>query len=516
MKPMAEGRVYFVGAGPGDPQLLTRRGEALLRRADVVFYDFLTNEVLLELAPSSAERINVGKRAGGPAPTQESIHERIIAEARRGRMVVRLKGGDCFVFGRGGEEAQAMIAAEIAFEVVPGVTSAIAVPALAGIPVTHRGVASMLHVVTGHEDPRSPECSVRWDLLAAGGGTIIVLMGAPRLAAIAEVLIGHGMSAKTPAALVQSGAYPNQLSHRLLLGEIAKGPEAARLQPPSLAVIGAVAGMEEALNWFERRPLFGRRIVLTRPANSGPAFGEAMAEAGAQVREFPAVRLEPASPGSRPALAEALRALGEVKGWLALPSPAAIRYFFQALAGLGLDSRSLGGVKLAVIGERSARDLAEHGLVADFHPEQATGAQLAASLPLERPSQRILIAGSSRGRPELRDGLRARGFEVFTHDLYTTTPNEPGTAELRRALGAREVDAVAVFSPSAAEAIAASLGPDDASDVAAAQWFALGSTTAHAMCRLGFQVGAIVAGPTAEQLIAAMLVARANPQHAAG
>lgn len=522
MKPRAEWepQVYLVGAGPGDPGLLTRRGEALLRRADVIFYDYLTNAALLDLARPDAERIFVGKRAGGANPTQESINAAIIAEARKGRMVVRLKGGDCFVFGRGGEEAEALLEAGVRFEVVPGVTSATAVPALAGIPVTHRGVNSVLHIVTGHEDPSDPSCSVDWPLLAKSKDTIVVLMGSGRLASIAQSLVAHGMDRSTSLAVVQWGTYPSQVSVRSTLGEFLADPSHMALSPPSIAIIGRIAASNESLNWFERRPLFGQSVILTRPEESGDEFAESLREAGAAVESIPVIQFDKSPTEVGEVLISRLHALRKYGLWLILPSPAAVKYLFEALATSGLDARCLGAIRVAVVGERSARDLAALGVKADFIPKTATGAGLAEELPLDAPDQPVIIAGSADSRPELAEGLTRRGFKVEHHTLYQTKPNTEGLARLRERLQAAPAPAIVVSSRSAVKAIWEGLGgvgaPIRQQFLRRLRWFAIGPTTGRALADLGLTAAGIAEEPTAEGLIRAMISANETRERAAG
>lgn len=513
-----EPQVYLVGAGPGDPGLMTRRGEAVLRRADVVFYDFLTNPVLLDLAPSGARRVHVGKRPGsGASVEQASIHQQLIDAAGPGRVVVRLKGGDGFIFGRGGEEAEALLAAGVPFEVVPGLTSAISVPALAGIALTHRERSSVLQIVTGHEDPASPDCSVRWDLLARTPGTLVILMGMARLPAILGVLLAEGMDPATPMAIIHWGSYPRQVSIRTSLAEAAANLSSVRMRAPSIVVLGAVAGSDQALNWFEQRPLFGRRVLLTRPAGTGEAIAEALRAAGAEVAQIPAVRFDAAdAEGGASDLIERLGALSSASGWLVAPSPAAIRFLFATLAEAGKDARALAGIRIAVIGAAGAEDLRARGVEPDFVSPTPSAVALAESLPLSEGASEILIAGSANSRPELAEGLRARGFSVRHLTLYSTVPDREGLERIDEALERGAFDDVVVFSPSAAAALSSlryKLEPDQ--DAAGPRWVGIGPTTAGAMRELGFRVAAVAAAPTAQGLGQALADASATPQASA-
>lgn len=507
-------QVYLVGAGPGDPGLLTRRGERALRRADVILYDFLTNPALLEMARPEAERVYVGKRAGEGRPDQEGINARLIAEARKGRIVVRLKGGDGFVFGRGGEEALALREAGVRFEVVPGVSSAIAAPAMAGIPVTHRSLSAALHILTGYEDPDSPGCAAPWDLLARSDNTIVILMGASNIGPILRRLARAGKPRETPLAVVRWGSYARQESLRSTLGAALDNEAGVHLAPPSITIVGAVAGMDEGLNWFERRPLFGRRVALARPEESGEAIAEALSEAGADVESHPAIRLETLD-GAAEEFERGLARAREEKGWLILPSSAAMRHMFAALGGRGLDARALAGVRVAVLSPRGAEALAARGVRADFVSPSASGAALAAALPIGE-SEIAIIAGSSQSRPELAEGLRARGAEAIHSRLYAPVADAEGLAALRERLEAGWPEAVVVFSPSQAEAIAAAL----AKFLPRPVWFAIGATTARAMERLGFALAGVAAEPSADGLIEALAAAdarraKASPTEAA-
>lgn len=511
-------QVYLVGAGPGDPGLMTRRGESVLRRADVVFYDFLTNPALLDLAPSGARRVHVGKRPGsGESVAQDSIHSQLIEAAGPGRVVVRLKGGDGFIFGRGGEEAEALLDAGIPFEVVPGLTSAISVPALAGIALTHRERSSVLQIVTGHEDPASPDCSVRWDLLARTPGTLVILMGMARLPAILSVLLAEGMDPATPMAVIHWGSYPRQASIRTSLAEAAENLSSVRMRAPSIVVLGAVAGSDQALNWFEQRPLFGRRVLLTRPAGTGDAIAESLCDVGAEVTQIPAIRFEAVdAEGVASELLERLGALSSASGWLILPSPAAIRFFFAALAEAGKDARALGGIRIAVIGAASAEDLRSRGVEADFVPPVPSAAAIAESIPLSEGASEILIAGSANSRPELAQGLRARGASVHHLALYSTVPDREGLERIDEALERGAFDDVVVFSPSAASALSSlRYKPNPEQDAAGPRWIGMGPTTAGAMRELGFSVAAVAAAPTGQGLRQALADASATPRASA-
>lgn len=528
-------RVYLVGAGPGDPGLLTRRGAVALARADVVLYDNLTSPALLDLARPEARRLYVGKKPRSGPTDQEGINARLVELAREGLVVVRLKGGDGYVFGRGGEEALALLEAGIPFEVVPGVSSATAGPAAAGIPPSHRGLATSFHVAVGHEDPDSPTCSVRWEALARAGGTIVILMATHTLGGILRRLRAGGLPEDTPVATVRHATRPDQRSLRSTLGAALADPASVALPPPAITVVGAVAGLPAELNWFERRPLFGRRVALVRPEESGDAHAEALREAGADVVSIAATRFVDLGPDARAGFLEDLAWARAAGGWLALPSPAAIRHAFAALEEAGLDARALAGLRLAAVGERTGADLRERGIRPDFTPPRATGASLAATIPLDPTATgapgaapRALVAGSAIGRPDLPEGLAARGFEVRRRALYDTVADEAGVEAIRATLApslapasgtspsdssaseppaARPPDALVVFSPSSVAAILDD-APEAVRDAArGVRWVAIGPTTSDSLRARGLDPAAEARTPSADDLLEAVILA---------
>ena len=398
--------VYLVGAGPGDPGLLTRRGEELLRAADVVVYDRLAPGALLELAPPGAELIDVGKAPGNAAMTQSEINALLVARGTAGREVVRLKGGDPFVFGRGGEEAEACIAAGVAFEVVPGITSAIAAAAYAGIPVTHRRVSTSFTVVTGHEDPTKGGSDTDWDALARAGGTLVILMGAGRVAEIAKALIAGGRAESTPVAAVRFGTRPEQRTVRATLGTIAE----AGVESPSAIVVGDVAALD--FSWFERRPLFGRTVVVTRAREQASELSARLTALGATVLEVPAIMISP--------LDFTVPDLSEFE-WVIFTSVNGVDAFFErGLEPAELDARALAPVRIAVIGPGTAAALAKRGVRADLVPERSVAESLLDALP--PGTGRVLIPRAEEARYVLPAGLRAKGYDVELLTVYRTEP----------------------------------------------------------------------------------------------
>jgi uroporphyrinogen III methyltransferase/synthase len=435
--------VYLVGAGPGDPGLLTVRGADLLSRADVVVYDRLASPALLALAPPEAERITAGKAPGQVDLTQEQINDVLVEKGRTAACVVRLKGGDPFVFGRGGEEAEALAAAGIPFEVVPGITSAIGAAAYAGIPVTHRGVSTHFTVVTGHEDPAKDRTDVDWGALARTGGTLVILMGAGRVGEIARRLVEGGLSPHTPVAAVRNGTRADQATVRATLATVAD----AGVRAPSAIVVGEVAALH--LAWFESRPLFGRSVVVTRAREQASELRARLEELGAEVLELPAIEITP--------LEFTVPDLGTYE-WLVFTSANGVRAFFdEGLAAAGLDARALAGVRIAVIGPGTARELATRGLRADLVPERFVAESLLDAFPPpSRPDARVLLARADVARDVLPAGLGARGYTVDVLPVYRTVPATPDPAILAR-VAEGPVDAVTFTSSSTVDNFVAAL-----------------------------------------------------------
>jgi uroporphyrinogen III methyltransferase/synthase len=415
--------VYLVGAGPGDPGLLTVRGAELLRRADVVVHDRLSAEELLELAPAGALRIDVGKSPGNARVSQEGINDLLVEHGRTGVTVVRLKGGDPTVFARGGEEAMALADAGIPFEFVPGITSAIAVPAYAGIPVTQRFSSTSFTVVTGHEDPSiGDEGSVDWDAVARVGGTIVVLMGVGRIARICDRLMAAGRSPDTPAAAVIWGTRSNQRTVRATLGTLADQD----LESPATIVIGAVAGLD--LAWFERRPLFGRTVVVTRARAQASSLVAGLHDLGADTIEIPAIRIDDPADGGV-ALRAAVADLGSFH-WVIVTSPNGARRLLAECR----DARALGAARVAAIGPGTADALRDGNIEADLVPERFVAEGLLEVFPGPPPAGgRILIARAAEARDVLPEGLRARGWDVDVVEAYRTVQGTPPPDDLAAA-----------------------------------------------------------------------------------
>jgi uroporphyrinogen III methyltransferase/synthase len=484
--------VYLVGAGPGDPGLLTVRGAALLARADVVVHDRLANAGLLELGPATAERVDVGKAPGRVAMTQPDIDRLLVERGRTGATVVRLKGGDPFVFGRGGEEAEALRAAGVPFEVVPGVTSAIAAPAYAGIPVTHRGVSTHVTIVTGHEDPAKGTTDTDWEALARAGGTLVVLMGAGRLDAIAQQLVDGGRAPDTPVAAVRWGTHPTQRTIRSTLEKIAT----AGVESPSAIVVGPVAALD--LGWFETRPLFGRRVVVTRAREQASGLRARLAELGAEVVELPAIAVAPLEFD-----------LPDLAGfeWVVVTSANGVDALFtRGLLARGLDARALAGVKIAAIGPGTAAALERFGVRADLVPERFVAESLVAAFPAPGAAgARVLIARAEQARDVLPVGLVDLGYAVDVLPVYRTVTAEPDPAELAR-VQAGDVDAITFTSSSTVANFCRLVGPLARQPVVVS----IGPITSDAARDAGLRVDVEADPHDVDGLVAAVLDALAH------
>ena len=442
---MSKGRVYLVGAGPGDPGLLTLKGKELLERAEVVIYDYLANEEFLQFAPPEAERIYVGKKGGDHTMGQEEIN-RLLVEKGRAHVVVRLKGGDPFVFGRGGEEAQELVAAGIPFEVVPGVTAAIAVPAYAGIPLSHRDYAASMAFITGHEREDKTDSKIAWDRLATGVGTLVFFMGVKNLPEICQSLITHGRPAETPVAVIRWGTTPEQQTVIGTLQNIAEKVAQANLKPPAITVVGEVVRLREELNWFEARPLFGRRIVVTRAREQASEFKSILTDLGAHCLEFPTIAIEP--PPSWEPLDTAIAHLASYD-WVIFTSVNGVRCFMERLRLAGRDVRGLHGVRLAAIGPKTAEALEHVGICPDLVPgEYRAEAILEGLSGGEIKGKRFLLPRAMVARDVLPETLRQWGAEIDVVPAYKTVlPRERSAAMLER-LRSGEIDCLTFTSSS--------------------------------------------------------------------
>ena len=413
--------VYLVGAGPGDIGLLTLRGAELLGRADVVVYDALVNPDLLRLAPRTAEIIFGGKRSKDHAIPQDELNQLLVAKAKEGKTVVRLKGGDPYIFGRGGEEAEELAAANIPFEVVPGISSVFAAPNYAGVPLTHREHCSSFTVITGHEDPTKEVSGVDWGLIAKTPGTKVILMGAGRIRRIAELLVAHGMSPATPVAMIQWGTTGRQQSINATLADIADAAARAKLLAPTVTVIGDVVKLRSKLNWFESRSLFGQRIVVTRTREQASQLSRQLLERGAEVLEIPTIKIVP--PTKHEEIVEALSGLNAYD-WLIFTSPNGVTSFFDYFFKAFQDLRDIGGVRIAAVGPATAAKLKELHLQVDLMPDEYVASKIAQALAEYETIEnlRILLLRAEVANPELPKLLEDKGAIVDDIAWYQTVP----------------------------------------------------------------------------------------------
>jgi uroporphyrinogen III methyltransferase/synthase len=504
MESDTSGKVYLVGAGPGAVDLITMRGAEILGRAQVVIYDSLVNPGLLRLAPPSAELIHAGKRGGAQKDlAQAEINAMLIDHARKGMAVVRLKGGDPFIFGRGGEEAEALVAAGVEFEVVPGITSAIAVPAFAGIPLTHREYGSFVAFVTGHEDESKGETSVPWNDLARAAnprGTIVILMATARLRGVLKRLADAGLPAKTPAAAIQWGTIANQKSVSSTLAALADDVEHAKLGAPAVVVVGRCADLREHLKWAERMPLFGRRIVVTRASENSSAIARELRVLGAEVIEFPTI--ETMAPDSWATLDTSIARL-DVFDWIIFTSARGVEAFIERLKTLQKDIRAIGTARIAAIGPATASALKEYALVVDAIPVEYRGEAIIEAIGVDKiRGARFLVPRAQVAREALPKMLLENGAsEVIVAPAYKTiAPRSAALDRLRDSLTAGGYDLIAFTSSSTASNFVEVAGQPAAGVKVAA----IGPITASTARQLGFEVVIEPRAYTVPALVAAI------------
>jgi uroporphyrinogen III methyltransferase/synthase len=498
------GFVSLVGAGPGDPDLITIGGAARIAAADVIVYDRLANPALLRHARPDAELIYAGKLPDRHTLTQDEISATLVEKGLAGKRVVRLKGGDPFVFGRGGEEAEALIAAGIPFEVLPGVTSAIAAPAYAGVPVTHRALASSFAVVTGHEDPSKDGTSIDWPKLATGVDTLIFLMGVGRLREIVARLIEHGRVASTPVAVVEWGTLPRQRTVSGTLATIVDDVARAEIGAPAVTVVGEVAALRDELRWFDKRPLFGKRVLVTRTRQQASDLSRALAAQGAEPVELPTIEIVPcADPHELESALTALRT--SAYQWAIFTSANAVEVFFQHLREASLDARAFASAQLAAIGPGTADALARHGLRVDVVPDRFVAEGLLDTLAGRNlRGQRVLLPRAADARETLVEGLAAKGARVDELKLYRSeVPRDPDAEGLRR-LRAGEIDIATFASSSSVRNLIEMLG-GDASPLRDVMIAAIGPITAQAVRDAGLQPAVVADAYTIEGLVEALI-----------
>ncbi|MEZ4483624.1 MAG: uroporphyrinogen-III C-methyltransferase [Syntrophotaleaceae bacterium] len=499
---MKQGIVYLIGAGPGDPGLITVKGRDCLRRAEVVVYDYLANPALLAEAPAEAERIYVGKTRGQHHTPQPQINALLVERGQRGQIVARLKGGDPYVFGRGGEEAEELQAAGVPFEVVPGISAGFAAAAYAGIPLTHRDFTTSLGLVTGHENPLKKVSNLDWQKLATGVGTLVFYMGMTNLALIAEQLVANGRDPQTPVAVIRWGTTPQQQTVTATLEDVVAKVAEAGLKPPAVIVVGEVVRLRDKLRWFDQRPLFGRKVLVTRSPQQAHALAGLLQAAGAEAICLPTVEIAP--PASCEELDAAIAGLAATD-YLVLTSANGVAAFFARLGAAGLDSRALHGVTIVAVGPKTAAAIAEHGLRADLVPQRHQAEGIVELLQREDlAGKRILYPRSAIARDLLEKELCASGAEVRAPVAYRTEPVAEGAEQLRKLLAAEELDAITFTSASTVERCLALLAPHEVNYLNRTVIAAIGPLTAAAARNHGLTVNVEPAEATCEALVEAL------------
>lgn len=497
-----QGKVYLVGAGPGDLGLITVKALELLSKADVVVYDRLLDTRLLEKTRPDAEMIDVGKSASQHTMKQSEINLLLVAKGREGKMVVRLKGGDPFVFGRGGEEAETLAEYGVSFEIVPGVSASLAVPAYAGIPVTHRDFASSVAIITGHEDPTKDQSSIEWDKIATGPDTLVFLMGVGNLGEIAHQLVKHGRPAKTPVAVIRNGTSPAQETVVGTLANIEAKAQESEIRPPAVIVVGEVVRLRDKLCWFDCKPLFGKRVLVTRARNQASKLSELLDQYGAEPVEMPTIQIEPLADYSK--LDKAIQDLNKYH-WLIFTSANGVEPFFSRLQKQGKDSRHLKGIQICAIGPATAEALQAHGIKADYMPlEYAAQGIIASFKKLQTQDKRVLIPRAEQVTQELVDGLAKLGAKVEQIPVYRTMLPAETAARGKHMLLEGRIDIVTFTSSSTARNLVAILGKDwpvlNKAAIAC-----IGQVTAQTAKELGLKVDLVSKEHTIPGLVKAMV-----------
>ena len=498
------GKVYLIGVGPGDPGLLGLKAKKAITTADVILYDALVDRRFLRFVREDTEHVFVGKRGGKPSPRQEEINRLLVKKAREGKVVARVKGGDPFVLGRGAEEALYLSRERVDFEVIPGITSAIAAPAYAGIPLTHRDLASSFTVVTGQEDPGKMQSGINWEALAAGKGTLVFLMGISRLRDIVGNLTDSGLSPQTPVAIVENGTYPTQRTVTGTLLNIAERARKKNIKPPAAIVVGKVVGLREKLNWFERKPLFGKKIVITRTREQASSLAAELVAAGAGVIEFPTI--EVVAPGRTGRLDRALRTASQFD-WLVFTSPNGVRGFFQRMFAIGRDVRVLGGVKIAVVGPATADELGRYGLTADRMPREYYTHQIPRAIGVKNiKGKRILLARSDISDPILFRALEKAGGNVEEVVCYRTVKPSRPDPKAKSVVARGEFDGITFTSSSTVENFFAIFGREKARRTVSGKMVAsIGKVTSRALEKHNVRVTIQARHPTVSELAQAVV-----------
>ena len=498
---MKAGKVYLVGAGPGDPGLISLKGLECLAQADVIIYDRLLDEQVLESVPLEAEKIYVGKTAGEHIKPQREINQLLVEKAKENKTVVRLKGGDPFVFGRGGEEAEALADNHVPFEVVPGVSSAVAVPTYAGIPVTHRGMASSFAVITGHEDPSKHSSSIAWEKLATGVETLVFLMGMQNLPEIVAKLLEHGRPVNTPVAVIKDGTRPEQKTVVGSLRNIVDKVKEHRLGPPAVIVVGEVVRLREKLRWFDNRPLFGKRILVTRARRQASALSMLLSRRGALPIELPAIEIK--NVASSEELERAISNLGLYQ-WIVFTSVNGVEAFFQRLYSLNLDSRALKNLKIGAIGPATAKGLEKKGIIPDYLPEVYTSRGFIAGLKSwDIAGQRFLLPRADIADKELVQGISQLGAEAHEVASYRTVPVTDAIPQAKEMILSGEIDVITFTSSSTVSNLVAVFEGEHPT-INSTKVACIGPKTADTAVRGGLKVDIVASEHTIPGLVAAI------------
>ena len=503
------GKVYLIGAGPGDYRLLTLKACDCLKVADTVVYDRLADERILQYAPKDAEFIYVGKASSQHTMTQDKICQLLVDLAKEGKTVVRLKGGDPFVFGRGGEEALLLQENGLPFEIVPGVTSAISVPAYAGIPVTHRGVAASFAVVTGHEDPTKENSDINWQQLATATDTVVFLMGVANLPKITARLMENGRSGDTPVAIIRWGTKAQQQVWTSTVAEAADMAKREAIKPPCIFLVGNVVKLREKLAWFDNpdmKPLFGKKVLVTRARAQASALAEKLEALGAACMEAPAISIQPP--------ADDFGALDEVVGkiadfnWLIFTSVNGVNYFFDRLMASGNDSRALGGAKICAIGSATAKALKGYGIIADVVPSEFKAEGILTALAGKvKPGEKVLLPRAAEARNVLPEELSRQGIQVTVVPAYETVAGEADGEKISRQLSEGELDVVTFTSSSTVKNLVQVLGDGAADVINMAKIAAIGPVTADTCRMQGIRVDVVAKEYTIDGLVAGLVEA---------
>jgi uroporphyrinogen III methyltransferase/synthase len=480
-------KVYLVGAGPGDPGLITVKGRECIQTADVIIYDYLASPALLKHAPPNAEMIYVGKKGGDHTLSQDGINALIVEKSKAGLTICRLKGGDPFIFGRGGEEAEVLVAKDIPFEVVPGVTSAVAAAAYAGIPLTHRKLTATLAFVTGHEDPHKAESSIDWESLARGIGTLVFFMGVKNLPDITQKLIANGKSPDTPVALIRWGTTPGQQTLTGNLDNISERVKKAGLKAPAIIVVGQVVDLRKTLKWFETRPLLGKRVIVTRAREQASDLVRQLSDLGAECLEYPTIKIVPAEDLNP--MDEAIENLSAYD-WIVFTSVNGVKFFFERLFETGLDVRNLNHIRTAAIGPATAEELFKFGLKSDIIPKNYRAESVVEAFRKEEvDGKKVLLPRAGEARPVLPVELRNMGAEVDEVTAYLTEKVRDKADLLVSQLEEKTIDMITFTSSSTVKNFKSLLPPDKFTElIDGARIASIGPITTDTASEAGFKV----------------------------